>query len=228
MSYRSEEDWIAVYQRKQALWLYGRNRHAILRSKLHSDGFFNSRPIIDDEPLLREVASDLLDKLVEQDLDIKLVDRVIGPATGATKLAEFVSDEIGRRRGWPCAWASPKKADDGAGMVFDDPTRVPLTGEVTLLVEDIFTTGGSVRKVVDAVIQAQGPSHHILPFVGMIVNRSGRDQYIDGDAVVALAALVKCQFATWEAGECPLCIIGSEAVENPKDNWEKLTEVHVN
>jgi orotate phosphoribosyltransferase len=85
--------------------------HPILRSEMHSTCFFNSRKIIPDERLMGEVASDLVKVAVGEGLDITVIDCVVGPKTGATKLAELMAEVIGSMRGRPCRWASPAKPE---------------------------------------------------------------------------------------------------------------------
>lgn len=209
---------IGQYERKGALWLYKQGgRHAILRSQMHSDGFFNSRPIIEDEVLLAEASVALVDKLEAKGL-LNLVDGTSGPQTGGTKLAEFVAKEIAHRRGRSCSWTSPKKSADGQSMFFEEGEPKPQPGEIVLLVEDVLTTGGSVARATQAVVDCRATT---LDKVLAIVNRSGAVS-VGG---VEVLSLVSRSFYTYPASECPLCAAGSEAVENPKDNWDKLTGV---
>ncbi len=222
---RNQAGWIEEYGRRESLFMHDgnpRRPHALLRSKKHSDGFFNSRPLIADEKLMREVAHDLLVRMIQfEGFDIETVDRAVGPQTGATRLAEFLAAEIGACRGRPCAWASPKKITDETGevvgMEFGDPDHCVLPGERVLLCEDVMTTGGSVRRTLEAVFAKGGSA---MSFVGMIVNRL-EDTSVMG---LRLVALVERHLPTYDVpgGEaCPLCAAGSEAIP-PKDNWSRM------
>ena len=73
-------------------------------------------------------------------------------------------------------------------------------GTRVLIVEDIVTTGGSVREVVDVVKASQGE----IVGVGLLVNRSGgkADFGIPNDKVQALLNLT---VPTYQPEECPLC-----------------------
>lgn len=218
--YRTEEGWVRVYQDKDALWIHDGNPnrpHALLSSGKHSTGFFNSRLVIPDEPLLREAAADLIN-LVQANIGIGGVHRVVGPETGATKLAEFISLEIGKRRGRPCTWASPAKLGSGRlkKMVFDDDRRTVLPGETILLCEDVFTTGESVELTAVATINAGGV---VLPVVVALVNRSDLRE-VGGRKILAL---IDRSMPTWFPEECPLCS-GEFKALFPKDpvNWALL------
>jgi orotate phosphoribosyltransferase len=217
---RDEAFWIHQYTRKRGFWISDENParpHALLTSGLHSEGFFNSKKIIPDDRLLVMAASDLVDTL--KSTEIRSVDRVVGPQTGATKLAEFIADEIARRRDRPCCFASPRNEGEGDTriMVFDDPDRTVKPGEVVLLCEDVITTGGSIERAVNACHMNGG---ELLPYYLALVNRSGR-QGVVGKRIVAL---IDRPMPGWTPDICPLCRMGSEAIlpKNPA-NWKRLT-----
>jgi orotate phosphoribosyltransferase len=68
-------------------------------------------------------------------------------------------------------------------------------GERTLVVEDIVTTGGSAREVIDLVKASGG-----APLgVAALVDRS------TGGLDVPLRALVRIDAVSWSPSECPLC-----------------------
>ena len=221
--WKNEDYWINKYKKLGALWIHDENHkrpHALLTSGNHSNGFFNSRIVIAEDPLMREAASDLIGLFVENGGDIDKVDIVVGPQTGATKLAEYMSDEIGIRRGRTCRWASPAKVGEGKNkrMLFDDPEHRVMPGDVVLLCEDVLTTGGSVELASDACSAEGGV---ILPFILMLVNRSGLAQTGGKQPV----ALIDRAMPMWEPAECQLCQQGSEAIR-PKENWAALNAAY--
>ena len=73
-------------------------------------------------------------------------------------------------------------------------------GENALVVEDVITTGGSTREVVE-LLRAQGA---VVRAAGSIIDRSG-GQAEAGAPRVALATL---QVETWQPEFCPLCAQG--------------------
>lgn len=217
---RTADGWIRQYQQKGALWIYDgnpRRPHARLTSGMHSNGFFNSRPVIADEDTLRDAASDLLEMFALWDGNNLEVAGVVGPQTGATKLAEFISHKIRYFYG-SCFSASPVKSEkDGKkSMVFSDEELGLLPGQSVVLCEDVLTTGGSVELTATAVIKARGT---VLPWVLALVNRSGLSE-VSGKKIVAL---IDHPMPTWTAEECPLCKKGSDAIR-PRwlDNWARL------
>ncbi|MBX4210805.1 hypothetical protein KW783_02415 [Candidatus Parcubacteria bacterium] len=105
--YRDESDGIRVYQEKDALWIHDGNPkrpHALLTSGKHSGGFFNSKLVTEDPELLQEAAANLGVRLLSAHLESNLVDRVVGPATGATKLAQAMCGFL-TSFGGVCLWS---------------------------------------------------------------------------------------------------------------------------
>jgi orotate phosphoribosyltransferase len=117
---------------------------------------------------------------------------VVGPTTGGVILAF----ETARQLGTMAAYA--ERASEGStkreirrGTVFAPGTRI-------LVVDDILTTGGSVRETLDALA-----SHPVeVVSVGVMVDRSGGKVTFNN---VPLFALSSQEVASWTADECPLC-----------------------
>ena len=77
---------------------------------------------------------------------------------------------------------------------------MPKTAKKVLVVEDVLTTGGSVKKVVEAVRALEGQ----VIGVGALCN-SGNITANDLGNVPELLALVKISLESWEEKDCPLC-----------------------
>lgn len=208
-----------------ALWIYDRTHettprrpHALLRSNLHSEGFFNSQLVIANEPMLRDAASDLIDLFVEAGGDLEQVAGVVGPQTGATKLAGYLCSEIICRAKKYCFTASPAKSGaDGKGpMVFDDKEYALVSASTILPCEDVVTTAGSVMRALEASEKAGAKA---LPYILVLVNRSGLKE-IHGRQIIAL---IEHHMPTYAPEDCPLCKAGSEAIHAKGENWARLT-----
>lgn len=228
---RTEAEWIAEYERRGALWIHDgnlRRPHALLTSGLHSNGFFWSKPVTEDETLLMEAAHDLVDQYLrymgsEGNDYLFQIDRVVGPQTGATRLAEELAREINSRNEirLHCEWASPAKVEEDGKkrMRFTDPTRTIAPFDKNLPCEDVVTTGGSTELNIEAIHLLGGL---ILPTILALVNRSGKT-HLQG---MGILALITHSMPTWTKEVCPLCKEGSEAIR-PKEgdgaNWARLT-----
>ncbi|MDD5563279.1 MAG: orotate phosphoribosyltransferase [Thermoanaerobaculaceae bacterium] len=74
-------------------------------------------------------------------------------------------------------------------------------GSRVLVVEDVVTTGGSTREVMD-VVSGQGG---VVVGVAAIVNRSGQENPF---APLPFTALLTVDVPTWAPEACPLCASG--------------------
>ena len=219
MQLRTAGAWIVEYERRGALWLHDKNPkrpHALLTAGDHSSGFFNSELVMEDSTLLDEACFDLVQLLRESGVNLDEVDRVVGPAMGAITLAHDLSRLIAKQRRLPCLRAYTEKDTDGGNklMVFKKTAIHP--GERILAAEDVLTTGESVDLTTTAVVKAGGI---VLPFVAVLVNRSGLTE-VGGKKIVAL---IDRPMPKWAPDECPLCQAGSEAIRpKGKENWARL------
>jgi orotate phosphoribosyltransferase len=78
-------------------------------------------------------------------------------------------------------------------------------GERVVVVEDVITTGGSTKEVID-IVRAAGA---IPVAAGSIIDRSGGAV----DLGIPRAALETLKVITWQAEECPLCRAGEPVVK---------------
>jgi orotate phosphoribosyltransferase len=157
--------------------------HFELRSGRHSGHYVEKFRLL-ERP---EVASELCRAMADAFRD-ENIQKVAGPALGGVILAY----EIARFLGVPCAFAerAGERLEFRRGFVFEP-------GERVLVVEDIVTTGGSAREVVQAVRDAGADP------VGaaVLVNRSGKPLELGTKSV----ALLELNIPTYDPDDCPLC-----------------------
>lgn len=120
------------------------------------------------------------------------IETVVGPMTGGIILAHETGMSLGTR-------AIFTERVDGV-MTFRRGFSLH-EGERVLIVEDVVTTGGSVREVIDVVKQFGG----VPVAVAMLVDRSGGKANF-GD--VPSFALLHMDVETYEPENCPLCAKG--------------------
>ncbi|MCI6781666.1 MAG: orotate phosphoribosyltransferase, partial [Dialister sp.] len=89
-------------------------------------------------------------------------------------------------------------------------------GEKVLIVEDIVTTGGSIKEVVDVVNEAKGD----IVGIGLLVDRSGgkADFGVPQEKVYPLLHLT---VPTYKPEECPLCKEGAPITERGSHHLKK-------
>jgi len=113
---------------------------------------------------------------------------VAGPTTGGI----IISYEVARQLGVRGIFA---ESEDGRRR-FRRGFRLER-GERALVVDDVLTTGGSVREVLMAVREAGG----MAVGVAVLVDRSGGRLHFG----VPLFACLTLALPTYEASQCPLC-----------------------
>ena len=160
--------------------------HFLLASGRHSDRYVEKFDLLrrprDTEAVCRGFAERFRDARI---------DVVAGPTTGGIILAF----EVARQLGVAAAYAE-RRSDGAPGREFRRGTAF-TPGQRVLLVDDILTTGGSIRDTL-AALQAQ-PVEVVA--VAVLVDRGG-GRVPFGVPFVSLASL---DIATWDATACPLC-----------------------
>jgi orotate phosphoribosyltransferase len=127
------------------------------------------------------------------------IDVVVGPTTGGILLAF----EVARQLGVQAAYAE-RRSDGAAGREIRRDTTF-ASGTRVLLVDDILTTGGSVRETLAAL-----EAHPVEVIgIGVLVDRSGGKV----DFGVPLVPLATLNIETWAPEACPLCATGTPLVK---------------
>jgi orotate phosphoribosyltransferase len=126
----------------------------------------------------------------------KPVDLVVSPAMGGI----IIGHEAGRALGVPAIFTERENGTMTLRRGFHiDP------GVNVVVVEDVVTTGGSTRDVVE-VLRAAGAN---VLAAGSIIDRSGGT----ADVGVPRAALETMKVISWKPEECPLCAQGNPVVK---------------
>ncbi len=170
--------------------------HFQLSSGLHSDRYFQCALLLEDPRRAELLAQSLAAKLRAE--DPRPFDLVMGPALGAVIWAHEVARALGTR----CQFTERTDGKMGLRRGF----RVE-PGLRVLVVEDVITTGGSAREVMEVLKSFDVPT----AAVGGIVNRSGGNPFAaDGLKLTTLCAVT---VQTWKPEECPLCKAGGQAIK---------------
>jgi orotate phosphoribosyltransferase len=170
--------------------------HFRLTSGLHSNQYLQcalvlARPAI-AERLGRELAGSFKPE--------PLPDLVVSPAIGGL----IIGHEVARALKNGPRFIFTER--DSAGKMTLRRGFSVSAGETAIVIEDVVTTGGSTREVIE-LLQAAGV--RVLG-AGSIIDRSGGRV----DLGVPRVALATLEAAAWTAEECPLCRQGV-AIEKP-------------
>ncbi len=167
--------------------------HFLLTSGRHSNRYLQCAKIFRNTRYSEELCAALADYYRNDGVEV-----VIGPAMGAVQMAYEVSRALGCENFFA-------ERENGAMTLRRGFAVQP--GQKVLLVEDVITTGGSVREVMDLVKAAGGE----VVGVGSIVDRTGGKI----DFGVPFHAVISLDVESWEADECPLCKAGAPAPYKP-------------
>lgn len=179
----TEADVLTLFRDSQAL-LEG---HFLLTSGLHSDRYFEKFAVLQHPKLTETLCKALADRFAADRVDV-----VVGPAVGGILLAHEVAKHLGTR--------SLFTEREGGRMRLRRGFAIS-PGERVLVVEDVVTTGGSVREVLDVVAEAKGT----LIGVALLVDRSGGKV----DFGVRTEALLRLEVEAYPPENCPLCREGT-------------------
>jgi orotate phosphoribosyltransferase len=174
--------------------------HFELSSGRHADRYFQCALLLAQPPLAERLARAVATSLrSEGSMGGELPDLVLGPALGAVVWAQ----EVARALGTPAYFTERV----GGVMTLRRGFRL-AAGQRVLVVEDVLTTGGSVREVLACVATGQAR----VVGVASIVNRSGSDDPFRSEGL-PFTALANLEAKSWTPEECPLCAAGSQAVK---------------
>lgn len=167
--------------------------HFLLTSGRHSNKYLQCAKIFRNTKYSAELCADLAEQFKDDDIQL-----VIGPAMGAVQMAYEVSRHIGCENFFT-------EREDGVMTLRRGFAIEP--GQRVLVVEDVVTTGGSVREVIEIVKQAGG----VVAGVGVVVDRTGGKI----DFGVPVKSVISMDVQSWEPDECPLCKEGKIDLVKP-------------
>jgi len=183
----SRDQYLELFRKSKALL----DGHFLLTSGKHSAQYMQCAQVLqypDRASILAEgIAASFYDMGIET---------VIGPATGGILVAHEVAKALGAR-------ALFTERENGIMSLRRGFTLSP--GERVLVVEDVITTGGSVREVLAVVRELEA----IPVGVGILVDRTGGTV----DFGVPMASLIQLHIQAYDALECPLCAQGMPAIK---------------
>lgn len=180
-----EGDFLETLRASGAL----KDGHFLLSSGRHSDRYIEKFDVLRQPAATSAACGMIAERFRDHGVDV-----VVGPTTGGIILAF----EAGRQLGADAAYAE-RATEHGTDREFRRGTTF-AAGSRVLVVDDILTTGGSVRETLDAL------RGHDVKVVGVavLIDRSGGAT----DLGVPVTALARMEIASWEPADCPLCARG--------------------
>ena len=167
--------------------------HFKLTSGVHSDTYIQCAQVMQHPEFMHNLCSELGKKFRGDDIDV-----IVGPAIGGIIMAHVMARVLG-------PWVRAIFTERENGKMTLRRSFEIKEGEKVLVVEDVTTTGSSVREVIDIVNSRQGK----VVGVGVLIDRSGGKV----DFGIKTEKLLTVDIKTYLPEECPLCKKGIPAVK---------------
>ena len=159
--------------------------HFQYTSGRHGGVYVEKFRLLEDPVATSRLCRQIADHFSDSDVEV-----VVGPTTGGVILAF----ETGRQIGVHDYFA--ERSADGDGRTFQRGFAF-RPGQRTLIVDDILTTGGSLRDTIDAVRSAGGEPVGVAVVVDRTAGRT--------DFAVPFFACMTLDIETYPPDGCPLC-----------------------
>jgi len=177
----NEQEILSMYEDAGALL----NGHFILSSGRHSARYLQSALVL----MNIDHATQLAQALIEKVDDADQIDMVVSPAIGGL----VIGQEVARQMHKPFIFTERKEGEMQLRRGFSIPE-----GSRLLVVEDVITTGGSVRECMAVVRQYGGQPVQVLAVVDRAPDEDGRFD-------VPFATAISLSVETYAADDCPIC-----------------------
>ncbi len=161
-----------------------RQGHFELTSGLHSTQYFQCAMVLQYPQYLQIFAEEIVEFYQDEEVDV-----VISPAIGGIVVGQEVARQLNARS----IFTERENGKMTLRRGFDFRSH-----EKILICEDVITTGGSVKEIIEII-----DAVNAYPVgVGVVVDRS--DGSIDFNMPLVSAVQVKA--ITYKAKDCPLCL----------------------
>jgi orotate phosphoribosyltransferase len=182
---------ISILKKVQAVLTDG---HFVYTSGKHGSVYVNKDAVY---PHTKETSK--IGKLFAEKFKNKKIDVVAAPALGGIILSQWTAYHLSKVTKKDVLGVYTEK-DANANQIFTRGYDKLVKGKNVLVIEDLTTTGGSVRKVVDTVKAAGGK----VVGIGVMINRDPKNvtSKVVGGAFISLGVL---KAEAFEEKKCPLC-----------------------
>ncbi len=167
--------------------------HFKLTSGVHSDTYIQCAQVMQYPGFMHNLCSELGRKFRGEDIDV-----IIGPAIGGIIISHVMAQVLG-------PWVRAIFTERENGKMTLRRSFEIKKDEKVLVVEDVITTGGSVREVIDIVKERGGQ----VVGVGVLIDRSGGRI----DFGVKMKNLLTLDIKSYQPEKCPLCKKGIPVVK---------------
>lgn len=171
------------------------NSHIVYTSGKHGTAYVNKDAVYPHTQETSDLCLAIAEHFFGDDVEV-----VIAPAIGGVILSQWTAHHLSDLSGREVLGVYAEKADSGDTFIIKRGYDKIVAGKDVLVVEDVLTTGGSAKKVIEAV-RAHGGN---VIGLGVLCNRGGIMPQDVADPP-ELFALVNVKLDAWDEADCPLC-----------------------
>ncbi|MBI2042046.1 MAG: orotate phosphoribosyltransferase [Candidatus Nealsonbacteria bacterium] len=186
-----DKHWVEEIFEECGATLYG---HFELTSGRHAEKYLDKAIVLAHTTECCDICWQIAQEVGMHYID---VEAVVGPAYGGIILSHNVARALEDFCGEVLALFTEK--DKQGKQVLKRGYKKLLAGKKVLIVDDILTTGGSIKQVIKEVEDAGGQ----VMAVAVICNREGVTSKDIGG--YPLFSLWNTNIESWESDNCPLC-----------------------
>jgi len=177
--------------------------HFVYTSGKHGEVYINKDALYPHTEEVSNVGKMFADKFKDREIDV-----VVGPALGGIILSTWTAFHLSQLTGREIFGVYTEK-DENKNQVFTRGYDKYISGKKVLVIEDLTTTGGSVKKVVNSVQNAGGTVVEVC----VMVNRNPEE--VNGKMMgTPFSSLGILPAAAYDEVECPFCKEGRKINTN--------------
>lgn len=168
--------------------------HFVYTSGRHGDVYIRKDLLYPHTKETARIGELFAQKYKDADIDV-----VVGPSIGGIILSQWVAHHLSTLKHKEILGLFTEK-DQESNQIFKREYDKLASRKKVLVVEDLTTTGGSIKKVVESVLKAGGTVVEAC----VMVNRDPKT--VTQEAVGApFSSLAVFEAASYNPSECPLC-----------------------
>jgi orotate phosphoribosyltransferase len=172
--------------------------HFVYTSGRHGSAYVNKDAVYPHTAETSKLCRAIAERFADDNVEV-----VIAPAVGGVILSQWVAYCLSKSVSYEVLGVYAEPSESGESFIVKRGYDKLIVGKRVLVVDDILTTGGSVKKVVDAVKAVGGE----VVGVAVLCNRGGVLSPDVGNPP-KLVWLAEVSLASYDEADCPLCASG--------------------
>jgi len=169
--------------------------HIVYTSDKHGTAYVNKDAVYPHTAETSRLCRAIAERFANDNVQV-----VIAPAIGGVILSQWTAHHLSEFTGHEVLGVYAEKSEGGYVFVIKRGYDKLIAGKNVLVVEDVLTTGGSAKRVIEATRAIGGN----VVGLGVLCNRGGITPQDVAD-VPKLTALVNMKLDAWDESTCPLC-----------------------